>query len=384
MASGSSSWLTERRATTISKQSGRVEQNGNGVVLEFDIERAIRAYRHIAELWRRRLDSPTEVFPQFEPPERKFAPAAFRPGGCLYGTRHHALFLFWAGWLNRNGKTAAEVIRKLGALWDERRYEHIFDPISAKDRPAEDFEPIRPLIVFADLPKYACRVDWWIEGLAILRERYNGDPRNILLQGLSHDPWEDRKDIIRRFKEFKGVAHKIAQLMAVWMQEVEWPDHEKEWSYVKTLPFIAVDMWAARMIRQWGIVTAWSSDHSQTVMEKISEFISKVCLTSRIPPTDLIQGIWHIGSIVCGKRRPRDMNKAVEFCAHCPAAKFCIGMVPANIEAIYEGIGSGQIGRRTQRTSSMRWDDMIPRPEPEREDPRLFHKNPTHLLGQDP
>ncbi len=332
----------------------------NSFVLEFDRERAVEIFRYIANAWEKRFT--ISPFPPLISPEVRFLPKEMRSDKKLHGTLEHAYLLFWFGFLNRNGDKADRLISSASKLWQTNP--DLIDPRVVSNFQPSDLEPLRNIIPFAFHQNHRHRIEWWVKCLRLIHEEYNDDPRSILTRDLYGDPMADRDMIIKRFsdKRFIGIGPKIAQLIIGWYQENIWYDHPAQWDYIRKIPVIAADIWMGRLFRQFDLVTLWSSDHSQSVMYKIADFASIICLEEGINHNNLAQGLWHLGAKICGKQRPRNLKKAfAEFCPNCPAAAFCHGVVPANY-VIKEDDLNNRGSRSSRRISPLRWDDRIDRP----------------------
>lgn len=330
-------------------------------VVEFDRERAIVIFRDLATRWHNR-EAPFNT-ERFISPER-----SFHPEGVVVGSLEHAQFTFFGGWLNRNGKTARKLFKDAKQIAEASPW--IINPLDPRSLERERFEVLGSVIPFANNEKYRGRIDWWFKGcMGLLRDRYEGDPRNIFLTAELTGDWRhDRQLLLKRLMEFFGTGPKIAQLILGWFQEVDWLDnHEHRWRVINAVPAIAADMWVMRMMPMLGIATSWETDLSTKIAIPISDFICEICYEEGISHTDLIQALWHTGSVICGRMRPRDQARARPFChGVCPASKFCVGIVPANY------ISNGHLSnyatkngnkRTTQRLASLRWNELKPHPK---------------------
>lgn len=329
-------------------------------VIEFDRERAIVIFRDLAARWQH-CEPPFNT-DKFVSPERKY-----HPKGVVQGSIEHAHFLFFGGWLNRNGKTATELFRDARKIAEQSPW--IIDPRDERSMERERFDLLERVIPFASHEKYTGRVDWWYRDcMGLLRDKYDGDPRNIFLTAELTGDWRsDRELLLSRLKAFFGTGPKIAQLIMLFFQEVDWLDnHQHRWDKVRRVPSIAADMWVMRLMRQLNIVVSWESDISTKISSEISDFICEICYEEDIPHTHLIQALWHNGAVICGRMRPKDQTAARPFChSVCPLSKTCSGIVPANY------VSNGRLSmyatkngkqRTTQRLASLRYAEMKSHP----------------------
>ena len=157
----------------------------------------------------------------------------------------------------------------------------------------------------------------WHDNLELLRNEYGGDPLNIFLQAP-----RNRNDLINEFCRFYGYGHKIAQLEIVWFQEFDWLDCP-EWPAIKKIPAVPVDMWYSRLVRNFGIVTSWSTDHREDVARPISDFLADLCVEYEINWCDLSQALWHTGTNIC-RHVPKKRGRTYCY-SNCPAYDFCRG-----------------------------------------------------------
>jgi hypothetical protein len=326
-------------------------------VLEFDRPRAVRIFRELANRWHHR-EAPFNT-ERFIPPEIRFHPDTIDKG-----TREHALFLFFAAWLNRNGKTANKLLAQAKDVADNQPW--IIDPSHPDSHSRARFDLLLDIIPFANHEKYHSRVDWWFQdAMGKLRDRYDSDPRKLFLgTELSGDWKADRTKILSKLTDFHGVGGKIAQLTLGWFQEAEWVDDQDQWEKIRRIPAIAADMWVMRLMRQLNIVTSYQTDIATAISPEISNFVCEVCYEEGISHTDLIQALWHTGAIVCGRMRPKTIGQGSRFFCYssCPVAKQCVGIVPANyisMEKIAKRPQKNGKQRTTTRLASMRWDEII-------------------------
>lgn len=326
--------------------------------IEFDRPRAVRIFRELANRWQAR-EAPFNN-ERFTPPEIRF-----HPDPVERGTREHALFLFFAAWLNRSGKTATELLAKAKDVAENHPW--IIDPTHPLSHKRERFDLLKDIIPYANHEKHHNRVDWWFgDALGKLRELYGNDPRNIFLGTDLSDSWQaDRTKLLAKLTAFEGVGAKIAQLALCWFQEVDWQKDKEQWEKIRRIPAIAADMWIMRLMRQLNIAASYETDIATVISSEISDFICEVCYEEQISHTDLIQALWHTGAVICGRMRPKVVGQKSRFFCHtvCPVAKQCVGIVPANYIAMEKvAVRPRKDGRKrtTTRLASMRWDEMIP------------------------
>jgi hypothetical protein len=337
----------------------RARNNAN-FVLTFNTERAKVIFPIIARAWEKRSNSST--FGAIVSPEVRLAPKEITAGGKYHARLEHAQLLFAFGFLNRNGKRADLLISAATELWHEEPT--LFDSRYLDYLAEYHFEPLRPIIPHASHLNHLSRVNWWLQYQQLLHEKYDDDPRKIITENLTYNVLEDRATIIKKFEEFKGIGQKIAQLITCWYQEVEWRDLDADWQYIRLIPAIPADLWVGRLVYQFGLVNSWSSDHSQTILRKVGDFISQTCFENEINHNNLIQGLWAQGAYICAKRPKNPFRAFSEYCPKCPATTFCLGIVPPNYVKLAINDPRNTGGRRpTRRVSSLCWGKFIRKPE---------------------
>lgn len=298
--------------------------------VKFDYERTRVVCQLAHDAWVYRTQPEYEdlalAFRSFTPPEQRMCPEFIKVGSLK-----HAQWLFFVAWLNRSGKTAEEVFR----MGNEIARDHFWMINPAVERVTKKFRAaIGKAVPFGELePK---RVDWWIQCKELLRTRYNSDPRNIFMDlpiGESHeDIMLARAELIRRFEEFMGIGHKIAQLTVIWFTNVEWPKNRRYWRFLQRIPMIPADLWILRMVRQLGLVEEYSTDHRDEVSRIVADELSYQCLVHGWSAHDLAQALWHAGAKVCAYV-PRNIEKRGKYCFHrCPVHQHCAGPVRADPE----------------------------------------------------
>jgi hypothetical protein len=191
------------------------------------------------------------------------------------------------------------------------------------------------------------RAGQWMGNLKVLHDAYRSDPGNILL---SAEP--KNGDLVKALeKPFKGIGHKIAQLIILWFQDVNWPDNQEQWQKIRQVHVGVADIWVLRLLYQFGILKEWPNDHHNHASKVFAEFISYVCQKYELDFSALSQAFWHIGSDICGNRKSSrqyaNTGKRDSFCYNnCPANDLCSCIV---YSSTYKD--DGRIG----------WDQAIPR-----------------------
>jgi hypothetical protein len=287
-----------------------------------------------------------------DPPE-----ITFHPKGIKVGSRKHALFLFHAGYASRSGKTADKAISEIGKI--AISHPHLLEPRKSELGSFDLYHVLPRALAFTDYDPG--RITGWWNNLEKLRRVYDSDPRNIFLN-LDLNPdckesiMEARQTLINRLcnPNFYGIQHKIAQLIIPWFQAVAWPDNLSEWQAIGRIPAIPTDIWMMRMVKQWGWVTGYSTDHRDQVSRPISDYIANLCINEGFDSYNLVQGMWHIAARICAThRQKRDhypLSVARQYCYDsCPAFSFCQGIVPTN-------------DRKTGRGEIL-WDEFIEHPK---------------------
>lgn len=275
---------------------------------------------------------------------------AHLPEGIIYGSRDHALFLFFAAWLNRYGKPAAALISQAGLLWG--RNSAVIDPLQPE--PSNFEQEIQRVGPFGHQRDEG--VANWRLCRKLLKELYAGDPRNIFLLSIraTHNrtllPSTVRHIFRRSIVSFPGIGPKIFALMMIFFQEVDWPEDQKDWAAIRKVAVVPVDSWIMREMAQWGLVQTFSSDDRKVVGPKLTRFLIRFCEEEKIDHIELTHLLFYLGSEVCATaRKRRTWSGMLDYCqSSCPACRFCTHFVPASG---FEGDGHGMMG----------WKAAIPR-----------------------
>lgn len=293
--------------------------------IEFDEERTVKICRHIAASWR---DKSKALNGQISPE------VTHLPHTIKYGSLDHARYLLFIGWLSRSGKTADEVISAGARIAIHEPWLLTHQGISAHTE-GEYKRIMRSMVPYAETHNQKDLYLWWGECCkTVAGKPFNGDLRTIFLRHTSvtskDDRWKVREMIIDDLSSLKGIAHKIAQLIAIWVQEVAWDDtHTIKWNRIRRVPFIPVDLWCMRLVYMSGMVTGFTGDHRDRIGRPISDYLSKVCLEHDFSHTDLAQGLWHIGARIHAKM-PRNGNQ-IQYCRdECPLDDYCTRIVKAD------------------------------------------------------
>lgn len=319
--------------------------------ITFHDDRALEVFRVVVDAWRHR-NNPTAPQTHLRglcPPEE-----SFRPQDIRVGSREHALYLFFQGVASRSGKTANDALGRVSKYAIESPW--VIDPLapSERHRSEESRQLIGKVLAFTDRePK---RIDGWIAALDRLREDYAGDPRNIFLKhaiGVTKEErWEAREVVVRELCQFYGVQHKIAQLIMLWFQAVDWlPVNPAQvaaeqvfWERFRSVPAIPVDIWFLKLMKMMDLVSECPKSHRDLISRPVSDYIARVCLDHDLPCWDLAQGLWHIGARVHG-RRPTKHTKVGTYCLGCPVDPYCVFLVQPDRQQT----GRGTVGYETAR-----------------------------------
>jgi len=290
-----------------------------GVV--FDEDRTIAVCSHIARSWRTKSKA---LGGQISPE------VIHLPCSIEYGSLDHVRYLLFIGWLSRSGKTADEVIESGARV--AIREPWLLTHQGICDHSVAHYGSIMKFMVpYAETKNQRDLYLWWRECCeTVERKPFNGDLRNVFLRHTSviskDDRWRSRELIINDLCRLKGIAHKIAQLIAIWVQEVNWSKNAIKWNRIRKIPFIPVDLWCMRLVYMSGMVIGFNGDHRDRIGRPISDYLSKVCLEHDISHTDLAQGLWHIGARIHAKM-PRN-TKQTQYCHdRCPLHNYCTWIV---------------------------------------------------------
>jgi len=297
---------------------------------EFDCDTAAVVCKSWADAWENR----TYGFANMHPPEIRHQPKEIE-----YGSLMHAMYLFFVGWNNRSGKTAEKAISQCSTVCLD--HPEVLNPATGL---AESYQDelrriLTPIIPFAHTdPK---RINWWRNTLKLL-EKYDGDPRILILRNLNLDqsPMENRDRLIKvmtlagkhRDKPV-GMKHKIAQLILLWLQDIQWKGNDREWEFFRQIPFYCVDIWIMRLVYQFGMIKSFTYDKRDGISEDLSEDLSLACHNAGLSCYDSNQGAWHIGNGLCQWRPKTSALAAERHCALvCPSYELCQCHVPPNKE----------------------------------------------------
>ena len=282
------------------------------VELEFDRDRAGEIFIFAIEAFKNRLLG----FDSLSQPE-----VVFRPDNFSYGSLEHRLWLFFSGAVTRFGQASYQAIEKFR------------DSVAADSRiinPQSDFLDVNYQQLLAGVMAFVpadrplgregnLRIEGWKENLAILRDEFNGDPAEVILRAE-----RSRKGLIHSLQgKFYGIGSKIAQLIIIWFQDVDWPYRQEDWHEIRQFSFTPVDIWFLRLFRQWGIITKWNTDQHDVVRKVVSDFTADLCRELAIEHGILSQAVWHCGRAIC-HNRPKNPNIVGAYCWHnCPFYKYC-------------------------------------------------------------
>ena len=302
----------------------------------------------LERMWRNR----EPPFDRFHEPENQYMPLMIRHDERLMRCWYHGFAN-----VNRYGKKAHQLGRDLKELMVRKPY--LFDPLDPRSQEYKRFKPLRDVIPFANMEKYECRVGWWFDGLAKIRDEYGGDPGNIILNApFDPDSWQvNRNTIISRYSEFMGIKQKISQLAATFNLGTAWKDRADEWARWREIPFIATDIWLMRLAKQLGMVDSYNTDVGEYVRDFISDYLCQICIEEGLDSHAVVQALWHTGSTVCGRERPKTGNYRKYCREQCPVYEFCQGIVPSNNRFKAKGW--------TVNDRSLFWDKMVPHPPEE-------------------
>jgi hypothetical protein len=321
--------------------------------IKLDEDHCIKVFSHVTDLWEKGL-------PPFD---RYTSPEVFHlPDNVQSGTRMHACWLFFYGFLNRFGRSAEELGVDAREIVEKSPY--LIDPLDSRSCDSTPYQPLTKIIPLAVGETH--RVDWWIGAMDRLRWQYEGDPRHIFFPLNFRLPLFDRRDtLIERMCQFKGIKHKIGQMVLGWMQETEWSDKPHVeidlWqrdhpTSLRRIPVIAVDRWLMRLVYQLGFVVEYETDISTAISREISDKLCTLCYEHNINHNHLAHALWHVGAKICNANHLGSRQQYRHIChAFCPLIKWCAGLVPSNY----------RLDKRTKKrrhSAKMGWREMRPHP----------------------
>lgn len=319
-------------------------------VVRFREERTAEFCCVVTKAWEKR----TGYLQGLQPPEEMF-----HPEGIAKGSRDHSLYLWLVAWLSRSGKSANQVMRIAQQIMVETP--ELADPLRCpviSELPRTD--PRRRLLIDAipfaesDRGEAYNRLRWWDETMAVLRDQYEGDIRNLMLTQTARlqrgHVWAAREELIGRLCAMKGIGHKIAQLAIMWYQTVDWEDSPDDWALLQQVPAVAVDVWLLRLVRQCGCIAGYRSDHRDRVGRPVSDYLSRILWKQKLDHIAFGQGAWHIQARIHRRWQLNGdpVNQARLCYQGCPVQSLCYGDVPANAELYSRG--------------SIGWKNVVPRP----------------------
>lgn len=355
---------------TIASLNGQMKVKGGermeSPLLEFDRGRTVKVLRHAERAWEERLLGLANL----KPPEIEYWPEEIEQT-----SRQGERLLFFLGWANRSGMTANEIFTRGVAL--AREHPELLDPHQPESL---WFEPVLTQAVpfgAGNFPKYGngsvgeeapipqngnrnkpwdTPVDWWRSSLRILREEYNGCPTNIFMglprrRGNRIDRlMEAREVVLERLCAFPGIGRKIAQLIGIFFQSVDWKVHWKEWSFVRQIPFIPVDIHLSRAVQDFGCLLKWRKNDFASIATPISDYLCRVCAEERLAHDCVAQAFWNVRARIHAKL-PKRAEKQGQYCfLHCPFHGFCMSVTPAMAG------GSDRNIRRRRARRFVAWD----------------------------
>lgn len=251
------------------------------------------------------------------------------PDEVIRGSRFHALLLWFWAWLNRYGDTANRLMSHGASLALAKP--QIIDPLIPVTE--EDLYLMAPFITFgtssantlfakskAAAEDIRHRIQGWINNRQLLAEKYQSDPRNILL---SIGP--DRQRLIKAFCQFHGIQQKIAQLAMIWYQEIDYWDTgtPEQWQTICKVPAIPVDHWVMRLVRQLDLIESWTTERRDTLSPIISNLLCRVCDQHELNHIIFSQALWNLGANVCFNK-PKIRRERFVYCGrNCPAEQYC-------------------------------------------------------------
>lgn len=280
------------------------------------------------DLWQER----NHWFIESDPPEVRF-----RPSNIIEGTREHAMYLFLAAYLSRSGKPANTVIRVAGKLAHE--FPELIDPsLNSGQRHLFAYQALEKAIPY----EKELRVNGWFTNLYILRDVYGSHPvnifRNLEIANSQKSILLARSEMIRLLSiknGFYGFGHKIAQMLFVWYQVVNWQNNTRIWANLRKIPAQPVDIHAMRFFYQLGWIDSFSSDRRDAVSRPLSDIVSEMYLKLHFTYQDwhdTAQALWRVQEDICADYRRSSLNSRKVCVKKCPVVARCQGIVPAEAD----------------------------------------------------
>ena len=274
----------------------------------YNEEHAVRFFRHITDAWQNNLLK----YGRRQQPEIEFLHPEIE-----YGSRMHSLWAFYWGALNRAYMPSRKTMRDAAEIFMANP--GLIDPL--KPWAGVDFAALNPVFPWrAYTQSKRDRIAEWVHNRKMLKDDYEGDPRNIFL---TSEPTE--KAIIKRLVKFKGVREKIASLILIWHQDILWHDNLEKWQEIREVVVSLADIWVMRLIYMMGILEWWDTESHYSASIDIRRFIMYICEKYGLPYSDLSQALWHLGADICGGTRSQPCTGELDsYCRNnCPAFDFC-------------------------------------------------------------
>ncbi len=210
------------------------------------------------------------------------------------GTREHALFLFGLCYWMRGGIKSHTAVKQLASLYDA--YPEMFFPESS------------PKLVVSTLALRFCNgglgfnaskiAEMWVENLAKIDTKWNGDPRTLLANLSTYEEACERIQN-KRHKGFRGFQEKMVSMLIYFFMDA---------GLVDCFHFpIPVDFHVLRMIFAHEIIITQEDDangkgfYTEPVLALVRELFRSYCIDHCANPLRLCDAVWMYSRLMCAK-----------------------------------------------------------------------------------
>ncbi|MDD3773670.1 MAG: hypothetical protein PHW50_00045 [Patescibacteria group bacterium] len=268
------------------------------------------------------------------------------PAGFEYGSRMHGLYLFSYGSLNRYGEKTNVAIGEGSNIFNQHPW--LIDPLLKYN---EDLagQKLGPVLAFTSAKTEGGKKEknekliGWKFNLDLLRKDYDSDARNIFYQSS-----RNRAGLIKELSRFYGYGQKVAQLVALYFQDVEWQDHLNDWKDLKQIAVAPVDLWIAREMRNFNILIEWSTDKKNTASYIVSDFLVYMFNRYNLSWFEALQSLWHTGANICFKVSKLEQKAACHCLTLCPFHDYCVQRAGGSHQRNKGGFGWGNSRERSK------------------------------------
>lgn len=321
----------------------------NGIVV--DDARARLVLTHAAESWKQK----SGAFAGLEQVESRMRPHSYCGPGSADGERMKAVYVFLQGFSQRSGKSAEFILKKLHGWFMANP--SLLDPRNGLEETEDFYTFVRDVDPSSRESTNYREIGWWQKVMRVLREQYDGDPRQLFynlrldseipfIDELLRADMEDeeqifalRKRLITNLIDFKGVKLKIASLIVIFFQEEKWDQNQEFWNRLHRIPFIPFDLhhirltWMTEIVPPNACITQGAQNGNRDIVaEVLSEYFSRLCYELKLSHSAVAQAFFNTGAFIHAQwnRNKRDQHAQYAVCEQCPFDTFCRRTVQPN------------------------------------------------------